>query len=178
MSTDSSGFQIFIKTLVGRSSNLVGKSEMHIGTMKEILQATAGIPVDLQCLIYNGKQLEDDRTLSYYNIQKEATINLVLNLRGGMYHFSSGRQDFENLPNTSAEAIKKILTFNINDMNRMNDLSPVELQDLVLEAQIILTDLLHETKDFFSKDDVPNLKNVVLRITDNNEDCETNSNDQ
>ncbi len=41
-------------------------------------------------LIAQSRQLEDHKTFWDYNIQKETTLQLMLRLRGGMFHASSG----------------------------------------------------------------------------------------
>ncbi len=54
-----------------------------VSDVKEQVEFTEGIPPDQQRLIFGGKQLQDDRQLSDYGIKSEATIHLVVRLRGG-----------------------------------------------------------------------------------------------
>ena len=76
-------FEVFVKTLTGSTITISTNSYAYIEDIKKEVESRIGMPPDQQRMIFAGAQLEQSHMLSYYNIQKESTLHLVLRLRGG-----------------------------------------------------------------------------------------------
>jgi hypothetical protein len=91
------GPTLLVRDLCGWKVTVAFTGSNTTTDIKQHIQRLKNIPLEQQRLIFDGKQLEDDRRLSEYNVPEGATLHLVLRLRGGMYEAISGRHGFHVL---------------------------------------------------------------------------------
>lgn len=124
--TTESTFSVCVKTMTGKQITLRGVwGGETIGSVKKRIQECEGIPPNQQRLIFESKQLEDERCLQDYGIKEKSIVHLILRLRGGMFHSTSARQDFANVSENQPRRInlnlilpngnRRILTYNVHE---------------------------------------------------------------
>lgn len=114
---------IQIRNLSGQTFSLQAASTDTVEEIKEKFQDISGIPVDQQRLIHAGMQLVDDTTLGEYGIAPGSRLDLVLRLRGGMHHPSSGREDYSCMEDEEQMEIELMLdeiASNVTELSRLD----------------------------------------------------------
>uniref|UniRef100_A0A2M4B035 Putative ubiquitin n=1 Tax=Anopheles triannulatus TaxID=58253 RepID=A0A2M4B035_9DIPT len=103
--------QIFVKTLTGKTITLDVVPTETVLDIKSKIEEREGIDPDQQRIIFAGKQLENGRIISDYNIQHGSTMHLVLRLKGGMQIFVrmlTGKTiAIDTEPESTVESVKK-----------------------------------------------------------------------
>ena len=80
--SEETGFQIFVKNLVGETSTFNVKPSDTVDNLKGQIKVKEGITFKFR-LVTGGHQLEDNRTVSDYNIEKETTLHMLHWIKGG-----------------------------------------------------------------------------------------------
>ncbi|BDS13114.1 ubiquitin-like protein [Aureispira anguillae] len=83
LNTSNKPFQVFVKNYTGKTYTLDVSSDDSVPEIKSKIEDKLGVPASEQRLIVAGKQLDDNKSASAYQLQKESTIHVVLSLKGG-----------------------------------------------------------------------------------------------
>ena len=128
----SGGYPIQVKTLTAKTITLNITTDTTCEELKRKIQEKEGIPLDQQRLVFAGNNLEDESSLFFdYNIRKDSVLHLILRLRGGMYHDTSSRADFEAIQ-ASDITLNIVQAVNVK-MNGSNN-TEVEVTPLAVKA--------------------------------------------
>ena len=95
--TNVNPIEITCVTITGKQIKMTVDRHNTVLQLKKNIYKKTDIMLDDQRIVFGGKQLEDNNTLDTYNIENGDKVHLVVRLRGGMFHNTSGRADFVSL---------------------------------------------------------------------------------
>ena len=79
--------QIFVKTLAGNSQAVFVAPNTTILELKDAIQAKLRFDISPMRLVFSGKQLNDHRTISSYNIKQGDTMHILFRMLGGFEYY-------------------------------------------------------------------------------------------
>ena len=100
---------VSVISLTGQTTKIIVSSNTFVYELRLLIEKELNIPVDLQRLVIRGTTMADEKELGYYlikyidstgniaNINNTNSIYLVMRLRGGMFHETSGRDGYDGL---------------------------------------------------------------------------------
>lgn len=137
----SNAYITFVKTLTGKTLTIQSDPAWTIARLQAAIQDTEGIPPDQQRIIYQGKQLEPDRTLSSYNLMHESTVHLVLRLRGDYSWSDNATRSSNNATRSSSyTTFVKTLTGKTITLTTAPDWTIARLKNAIFEVEGIPPD--------------------------------------
>lgn len=153
-SMNQDGWPLRVQSLSGKKIIVHVESSNTVRELSEKIHLESGIPVDQQRLLYAGRQLIDSRTLSDYNINRDSTVSMVLRLRGGMHHITSGRIDYCStvLPDVRLGTDKSVFAcvFTVNGREKTYYMHPMCKMD-TLRARLDLETQMETDLEYFEK---------------------------
>jgi hypothetical protein len=81
---NSEEYEIIIVNLEGNPQKIKVKSNMNIGDLKKSLENKVGIEPKFQYLVFGSKNVQNDKTLSFYGIKKGSKLHLIRKYTGGL----------------------------------------------------------------------------------------------
>ena len=98
-------FTVNVKKLTGETYAVEVTGETTVAELKELLADPAEIPAAEQRIIFAGRELEDEKALSEYNIQRGSTLHLI-----GKAHTITWNNDDGTLIDTTNVAYGRVPT--------------------------------------------------------------------